>query len=45
VKKQATDIGYRAEPGVPDIELVRIGLRISNKFLEVVGGKILSDDQ
>ena len=45
VEKQTTDIGYRAEPGMPDIELVRVGFRVSNKFLKVIGGKILADDQ
>ncbi len=45
VKQETTDIGDRAEPGMPAIELVRIGFRVSDEFLEGVGGKILPDDQ
>ena len=45
MKKETTDIGYRTKSGVPNIELAGIGFRISNKFLEVIGRKVLTDDQ
>ena len=45
MQKQTADIGYRAQSGVSDIELFRVGLCVGHEFLEVVGREILSDDQ
>ena len=34
MKKETADIGYRPEPGVPDIELLRIGFRVGNQLYD-----------
>ena len=45
VEKQATDIGYRADAGMPDIQLVRVGLGIADELTEIFGRKVFADHE